>query len=379
MTTAETTTAPGTALLLAAAPVGKGRLIDATRVLPTLAACPPSSLTRTAAGTIVELADPTDAQTVLTRIRAAAATQGPLTLLLAGQLHLDTRQHALHMALARTTPSTLRYTGLPWAWLAGELKPRRPGTTTVFVDLVATPDTWQRIGMDGLTLGHGISLYGRITPAPPRNRMAHPAYLQAVAGIWRSGLTPPPDELHAKAAAQAGQDGALLLAMGATAAPLPVRTAPIAPAVTEDPLPAILAAARAGQHGQAASLAARWEDWAVRTYGAGSAQAIHWLEVRADLAHVAGDAAGSCELWMAAVDARLIRHQAPDAPEVEAAVDRAHHQWQAVRDAARARELGPRLVTLRRRVPGQRPGATEAVQRRLELLHTMPQAVSGGR
>ncbi|RPF30101.1 hypothetical protein EDD96_6662 [Streptomyces sp. Ag109_G2-6] len=88
--------------------------------------------------------------------------------------------------------------------------------------------------------------------------------------------------------------------------------------------------------------------------------AIHCLEVRADLAHVAGDAAGSCAPWMAAVDARLARHRAPDAPEAEAAVDRAHYQWQAVRDAARARELGPHLVTLRRRVPGQRPGATEA-------------------
>ncbi|MEU3914350.1 hypothetical protein [Streptomyces sp. NPDC029721] len=67
------TTAQGTALLLATAPVGKSRLIDAVRVLPTLAACPPATLTRTSAGTIVELADPVDQQTVLTRIHAAAA------------------------------------------------------------------------------------------------------------------------------------------------------------------------------------------------------------------------------------------------------------------------------------------------------------------
>ncbi|MEU3910372.1 hypothetical protein [Streptomyces sp. NPDC029721] len=103
------------------------------------------------------------------------------------------------------------------------------------------------------------------------------------------------------------------------------------------------------------------------------------MEVRADLAHLAGDAAASCELWMAAVDARLARQQAPDDTEVETAVDRAHHQWQHVRDAARARALGPRLVALRRRVPGQRPGATEAVQRRLELLHTLQQALTTGR
>ncbi|MEU3316733.1 hypothetical protein ABZ743_29190 [Streptomyces sp. NPDC006662] len=382
MITGETTaTAPGTALLLAAAPLGKGRLIDATRVLGTLAACPPSSLLGTASGTVVELADPTEQQAVLTRIRAAAAAPGPLTLLLAGQLHHDSRQHALHLALARTTPSTLRYTALPWAWLAGELKPRRPGTTTVLADLVAAPDTWQKVCAEGLTLGLGISLYGRVTPPPPRHRTATPAYLQAVASIWRSGLNPPLTELHAKAAAAlAGQGEALLLAADPTQAPFPTHappgTAPVAPATTEDPLPALLAAARAGQHDQAAALAARWEGWAVQAYGAGSEQAIHWLEVRADLARVAGDAARSCELWMAAVDARLTRHQAPDAPEVEAAVDRAHHQWQAVRDAARARALGPRLVALRRRVPGRRPGATEAVQRRLEFLHTMPQTLS---
>ncbi|MFJ8166571.1 hypothetical protein ACIRBY_37405 [Streptomyces sp. NPDC096136] len=378
MSTGETN-APGTALLLAAAPVGKGRLIDAARVLSTLAACPPGSLTRTAAGTIVELADPTDQQTVLTRIRAAAATPGPLTLLLAGQLQLDTRQGAIHMALARTTPSTVRYTGLPWAWLASELKPRRPGSTTLLVDLVATADTWQRIGAEGLTLGPGIALYGRIAPPPRRQRVTDPVYLQAVASIWRSGLTPPLAELHAKAAAQVGRPGALFLTAEAVSAPVPARREQPDAETAADPLPAILAAARAGHHDHAASLAARWEGWAVQSYGRGSAQAVQWLEVRADLARIAGDAAGSCELWMAAVDARLTRRQAPDDPDVEAAVDRAHHQWQAVRDAARARELGPRLVGLRRRVPGRRPGATEAVQRRLELLHTLPQALTGGR
>ncbi|MEU9037422.1 hypothetical protein AB0D45_21325 [Streptomyces sp. NPDC048352] len=360
----------GTALLLAAAPTGRGRLIDATRVLPTLAAVPPSALTRTPSGTIVELADPTDQQTVLTRIRAAAAAPGPLTLILAGQLHLDTRQHQLHLALARTTPAALRYTALPWTWLVSELKPRRPDTTRVIVDLIAAPDAWQRILAHGLTLGHGTSLYGRVTPPPARHRAAEPAYLQAVASTWRSGLNPPLPELHAKAAAQAGHAGALLLAVDATAAPVLPRTVPAPPEPPEDPLPAILAAAHAGRHGEAAALAARWEHWALGTHGPGSAEAVHWLEVRADLAHVAGDPAGSCELWMAAATARLARHQAPDDAAVVGAVDRAHHQWQQLPDPRRARELGPDLVSLRRRVPGARPGAVEAVRRRLELLYS---------
>ncbi|MQT03207.1 hypothetical protein FF041_24345, partial [Streptomyces jumonjinensis] len=129
--------APGTALLIAAAPAGKGRLVDASSVLPSLAAVPPSALTGTRAATVVELADPLDPQTVLTRIRAAAASPGPLFLYLAGQLQLDRKQRRVHLALARSTAATLRYTGLPWHWLASELTIRRPGTTTVFVDLVA--------------------------------------------------------------------------------------------------------------------------------------------------------------------------------------------------------------------------------------------------
>ncbi|MFC8226047.1 hypothetical protein [Streptomyces sp. NPDC057287] len=369
----------GTALLLAAAPAGKSGFINATSVLPALAAVPPSILTGTTAGTVVELADPIDPQTVLTRIRAAATTPGPLTVFLVGQLHLDTKQHLVHFALARTTPATLRYSALPWHWLAGELKARRPGTTTVVADLIATPDTWQHIRKDGLTIGHGIRLYGRVAPQPPRRRVAEPDYLKAIATTWRSGSNPPLTELHEQAIAQAGaKDGAhdaLHLAIDSTPLPAPappVRPAPsrlVQPPEPENPLPAILGAAQAGHHSEAAALASMWEGWALRTHGAGSEQAIHWLEIRADLARLAGEPARSCELWMSAADTRLARQQSPDDPAVVDAVDRAHHQWQELRDPQRALELGPALVALRGHVPGRRPGAIAAVQHRLDLLH----------
>lgn len=161
-------TEPGTALLLAAAPAGKAGLIDAVSVLPTLAAVPPGVLTGTAAASVVELADPLDPQAVLTRLRTAADQPGPLHLYVAGQLHLDQRQRLLHLALARTTPSTLRYTGLPWHWLTGELTRRRPHTTTVVLDLVADAEAWKHVGAGGLGLGHGTSLFGRVQPPPPR-------------------------------------------------------------------------------------------------------------------------------------------------------------------------------------------------------------------
>ncbi|MGW1927642.1 hypothetical protein ACWCQ0_54800, partial [Streptomyces massasporeus] len=77
-TAATAAAATGTAFLLAAAPAGRGRAMDAASVLPALAAVPPGVLTGTGTATLVELADPLDPQTVLTRLRAAAASPGPL-------------------------------------------------------------------------------------------------------------------------------------------------------------------------------------------------------------------------------------------------------------------------------------------------------------
>ncbi|MFD3336418.1 hypothetical protein ACFWV1_27770 [Streptomyces sp. NPDC058700] len=347
----------GTAFLLAVAPAGRGRAMDAASVLPALAAVPPGVLTGTTTATLVELADPLDPQTVLTRLRAAAASPGPLLVCLAGQLHLDRRQQLPHLALARTTPATLRYTALPWHWLAGELAVRAPGTTTVVADLAADPEVWQRLtAAPGLlTLGPGPHLYGRVTPAPRRGEPLAPAYLRSWAELWRSGARLPYATLHAESAAHAATVGpeSLLLA------PAP------APVVEQDPHPAILAAATAGRHGEAAAVAAAWEHEALRRHGPRSAEALHWTEVRADLARLAGEPARSCELWLAAAEARLALRQPADDPDVEGAVDRAHHQWERIGDRARARALGPALIDLRRRVPGRRPGALAALTRRM--------------
>ncbi|MER7949519.1 hypothetical protein ABTY59_19215 [Streptomyces sp. NPDC096079] len=387
--------------------------MDAASVLPALAAVPPGVLTGAAAATVVELADPLDPQTVLTRLRAAAASPGPLVVCLAGQLHLDRRQQLPHLALARTTPATLRYTALPWHWLAGELGVRPPGTTTVVADLAVDPELWQRLtAAPGLLhLGPGPLLYARVVPAPRRGEPTTPAYLRAWAELWRSGARLAPAAAHAEAAARAVTVAPAPAPLFLTPAPVPTptpappdRTAPepapvtgavrvpvagpaplprippeyvsagpsgsTAPAavpalVPEDPHPAILAAAMAGRHGEAAAVAAAWEHEALRRHGPRSVEAVHWTEVRADLARLAGEPARSCELWLAAAEARLGLLQRPDDPDVEGAVDRAHHQWEHIGDPDRARALGPALVDLRRRVPGRRPGALAALTRRL--------------
>ena len=135
-----------------------------------------------------------------------------------------------------------------------------------------------------------------------------------------------------------------------------------------DPHAAISTAVQAGRHEEADAIAARQQEAAADEHGPASEDALHWAEVRADLAMFAGDAARSCQGWMAVAERRLAAGQEADAPAVEAAVDRAHHQWGRIGEAARARELGPALAELRARVPGRRRGALEDVRRQLREL-----------
>ncbi|MEU0332435.1 hypothetical protein [Streptomyces sp. NPDC006193] len=485
---------PGTVLLLAASPLGRGRLVDAAGVLPVLAAVAPAVLAGTGTANVVELADPLEPQAVLTRLRAAAAAPGPLTVYVTGQLHLDRRQHQPHLALARTTPATLRYTALPWHWIREELRLRSAADTALLVDLHADAETWRYITERGLDSGRNTEVYGRIAPAARRRALGEPAYMKTVATLLRSGHRPPLAVLHQQALSRIAEEvhGNVLLAGpgggafaagpfmagpvagGPVPAPVPGAFPPVAGAVPpaavpadgaagpgaagaaaaagagradsdsppggstpdgraygaparpspgesaaaagrgdgtaasgpgedggsaaatgagrygpgpveaprpveapggtgpepgpEDPHAAIRAAVQAGRHAEADALAARQEEAAARAHGAGSEQALHWSEVRADLAMFAGDPVRSCRAWLGVAGARLAAGQAADAPAVEAAVDRAHHQWGRIEDAARARELGPALAELRLRVPGRRRGALENVQRQLRQL-----------
>lgn len=378
--------APGTALLIAAAPVGKARMVDAASVLPVLAAVSPGVLAGTATASVVELADPLDPQTVLTRLRAAAMTPGPLTVYLVGQLHLDRRQQLQHVALARTTAATVRYTGFPWHWIALELRLRPPGSTTVIADLHADDDSWQQLSRRPLDVGTGVALYGRIAPSPGRRAVAVPSYMKALATVLRSGHRPPMPDLHRHVAARVLEEGATGIVLAADPAgprdrvPVPAQqqggpTSAAPPSTAPrtagaDPHAAITKAVEAGRHGEAAAMAAAWEQEALRTYGPSSPEVVHWMEVRGHLAIFAEDPRRSCEIWLAVVSARITAGQAPDAPDVEAAADLAHHQWEQVRDPDTVRELGPALVALRRRVPGRQRGTVNLVQQRLVQFHT---------
>ncbi|QNP71381.1 hypothetical protein IAG44_19380 [Streptomyces roseirectus] len=521
---------PGTVLLLAASPVGKGCLVDAASVLPVLAAVPPAVLAGTETANVVELVDPLEPQAVLTRLRAAATSPGPLTLFVVGQLQLDRRQRLPHLALARTTPATVRYTGFPWHWFREELRLRAPGSTTVFLDLHADAETWQWLRDNPLDCGPHVTVYGRVAPPAGRRGTGTPSYMKAVGTILRSGGRPGTEHLHgaalarvrgegeaadlvvepgtgwgsgvgttgttgtpgpgARATASAGAGitgtrgttgitgitgpvphptvpgsragapgttgitgapghpsgrGAADDAAGTTGttgpkgpAPSPTapdgagttgttgipraRTEPTAPAPApvipvvpppaapappvlpapptmsatltappvppqppeyplppptprsaaatpaDDPHAAITAAVQSGRHAEADALAARQEAVAVEAHGPGSDEALHWAEVRADLAMFAGDAERSCRTWLTVASRRLAAGQPVDAPAVEAAVDRAHHQWGRIDALTPASELAPALTELRTRVPGRRDGALDHIQQQLRQL-----------
>ncbi|WP_329338872.1 hypothetical protein OG252_25150 [Streptomyces sp. NBC_01352] len=389
---------PGTVLLLAASPVGKGCLVDAASVLPVLAAVPPAVLSGTDTANVVELADPLEPQAVLTRLRAAATAPGPLTVFVTGQLLLDRRQHLPHLALARTTSATVRYTGFPWHWFREELRLRTPGTTTLLLDLHADAETWAWLRTHPLDSGRSSAVYGRVAPPPSSRRaVAAPAYMKAIATILRSGWRPPVEQLHEQALVRLGSDGYgdLVFGVPGVAVPVPGGSAPRPPYRPERPRPqapdglkatkvvrprpeqaddphaAITTAVQDGRHDAADALAAEHEQAAVRAHGRASEQALHWAEVRADLAMFAGDPVRSCRTWLAVASARLGAGQVVDAPAVEAAVDRAHHQWGQIGDPARARELGTELAGLRARVPGRREGALDHIRRQLSQLQTL--------
>jgi hypothetical protein len=204
-------TGRGCVLLLSAGPTSKRlRVVDHVGSLAGLAAVPPHVLGGTHAPVdVVSLVDPVDPQAVLTHLRTAAAAPGPLVVHLVGQLTFDRKQRRPHIALAQTTPHTVRYSALPWEWLDAELGRRHPGMTTIFADLVADGEAFAHL--DPVHLVGELQVWGAI--APPRRRGAEqlPGYTRSVAGLLRGSTTRPrPAELHA--AGRNGVDaGAVLL------------------------------------------------------------------------------------------------------------------------------------------------------------------------
>ncbi|MEU8461301.1 hypothetical protein [Streptomyces sp. NPDC029003] len=377
-----------------------------------------------------------DPNTVLMRLRTAAATPGPLLVYLSGRLTVDRRARRLHLCLAGTTAASVRYTGLPWEWLGAELRDRPAGLTTVLLDLAADKAAWpllQEYGtlpaspsaeVYGVVVppgfpggGNGVSGYTRhwieqlrSSPARPDNLRVHALAVGAAALPPGTLVLPTAHELAARPAGEPphgtargpAPEAAYGVAHGGVPAPgwegepdpggrehvrehargrvpdsadEPVRERPGEPAGADgaerDPRPHIHALATSGRHGEAAALAQVWEEHVLRTHGHDSPEAVHWAEIRADLARMAGDFHLATRLWTGVGRTRLAR-QSPDAPEVKGAAAGALYCWTQLKDRGAAAETGPELIRLLRALPSLDPRHLELARQRLGLLSQTP-------
>ncbi|MEV4743777.1 hypothetical protein [Streptomyces sp. NPDC049555] len=356
---------------------------------------------------VVQLPAMAGPQSVLAYLQDAVTVPGPLLVWVTGHLMVPARRSTqLHLALRESTPATVRYTGLPWDWLTRTLR-EHPGPTLLLLDVEADAHAWPYVAAaahDG-RLADGLALYGIATPSPPGPAPEASAYTRSflaalAAGHPTAGPTLDPGLLHQLALTGAPlPEGALPLQSGATGPLLANRAAPppaaavaelpadagvravdlprdhlaasehVAPEPAEPeaavpgpaPLPDILAAAHAGRHNEAAAMAAAWEQLTLRRHGPHSAEAGLWIEVRADLARLAGDHPRAAELWMSAAAQRLERG-GPEDTEALAALKRAHYCWQ--HSGERGHRLAPALLALWERVPD---GAEAAADVRTRL------------
>lgn len=164
-----------------------------------------------------------DQNALLVKLRAAAVTPGPLLIYLSGRLTLDRRGHQLYLALAGTTPSTARYTALPWEWLGTELRERPPGLTTMLLDTAADKHSWPLLQEYGsLPAPTAVEMYGAVVP--PGFTGPGDSHVSTYTRSWieqlrRNPQRPTNARLHA-------------LAVGAAALPPGVLIMPVAPEIS---------------------------------------------------------------------------------------------------------------------------------------------------
>ncbi|MEU3065070.1 hypothetical protein AB0P12_32675 [Streptomyces subrutilus] len=340
-----------------------------------------------------------DPNTVLMRLRTAAATPGPLLVYLSGRLTVDRRGSRLHLALAGTTAASVRYTALPWEWLGTELRRRPAGLTTVLLDLAADRAAWPLLQEFGsLPASPSAEVYGVVSPPgfagggntvssytrqwiEQLSRSTHrPANLQLHALTAGAAALPPgalvlptARELGTRAtpAPSAGPVSAPTSAPAPAPAPVPVPARTRPDASGRDPRPHIHDLATSGRHLEAATLAQAWEQYVLQTFGYASPEATEWEEIRADLARMAGNFRLATQLWTSAGLTRLTR-QPSDAPEVRAAAAGALFCWTQLKEPAAALGAGPELIRLLRLLPGLDPSHLKLAQQRLEFLHRTP-------
>ncbi|MEU9411436.1 DMT family transporter [Streptomyces sp. NPDC048281] len=141
----------------------------------------------------------------------------------------------------------------------------------------------------------------------------------------------------------------------------------LAAAPADDVYDGIWRDARLGRLAEAEHAIRRSENHAVRLHGAKSAEATHWIEVRAHVAHLTGDGRLAVHLWLSA--ARF--HAEPPRREtvrMRGCLERAFTEWRGLRDDGAVRELGPVL----RQMYASQPHCVREIDARLAACEAAP-------
>ncbi|MEU1305463.1 DMT family transporter [Streptomyces shenzhenensis] len=145
-----------------------------------------------------------------------------------------------------------------------------------------------------------------------------------------------------------------------------------APPPGEDVYDRIWCDARLGRLNEAENTIRRLENHAVRSHGARSAEATHWIEVRAHAAHLSGDGRLAVHLWLSAARFHADRPEA-DTARTRLCLEHAFTEWRHLSDHTAILELAPALREMYTRHPNDPrdhrrwSGSTRAVDTRLAV------------
>ncbi|NUU24521.1 MAG: hypothetical protein HOV68_23895, partial [Streptomycetaceae bacterium] len=180
--------------------VGQGRrkgraLEDAEAALAGWVGLPPQILIPDAPADVVQLPAGSGPQTVRGYLERASVTRGPVLVYLTGHLMPD-RRGELHVTLRDSTPGSVRYDGLPWAWLAETMRIRDPLQTLVIADLTASDALRTDITAASEVLTDRLPLWAVLTPPASHDRPAH-AFTRTLTVAARRGFAGCPPLLDA--------------------------------------------------------------------------------------------------------------------------------------------------------------------------------------
>ncbi|WTW93786.1 hypothetical protein OG216_10515 [Streptomycetaceae bacterium NBC_01309] len=177
--------------VLLVAGVGQGRrksraLADSEAALAGWVGLPPQILVPDAPADVVQLPAGSGPQTVRGYLERSSVTRGPVIVYLTGHLMPD-RRGELHVTLRDSSPGSVRYDGLPWAWLAETLRIRDPRNTLVIADLTASADLRAEVAVTPGKLADRLPLWGVLTPPATHDDPAH-AFTRTLTVAARRGF-----------------------------------------------------------------------------------------------------------------------------------------------------------------------------------------------